>query len=131
MESIDSGPRNGSTVADPLRKIGHLCPDAQRAFRRFQAEAEPAALDPLILAILEAYIPRKRSRPLAEEPGTCRLIEDLGFDSLAIAEVVFFTEDLLGINIANEEILQVRTLDDLRDFIRRKVAGRVPVRSGG
>jgi acyl carrier protein len=36
--------------------------------------------------------------------------------------VVFATEDLLGIRIANEEILQVMTLDDLRGFIRRKAA---------
>jgi hypothetical protein len=35
---------------------------------------------------------------------------------------VFFTEDLLGIRIANEEIVQVLTLDDLRAFVRRKAA---------
>jgi acyl carrier protein len=59
--------------------------------------------------------------PLAQQPGGTRLIEDLGFDSLAITEVVFFAEDLFGINITNEEIMQVRTLDDLRGFICRKV----------
>ena len=57
-------------------------------------------------------------------PGNARLIEDLRFDSLAITEVVFFTEDLLGITISNEEILQVRTLDDIRGFVRRKVSAR-------
>jgi acyl carrier protein len=59
---------------------------------------------------------------LSELPLTSRLIEDLGFDSLAITEVVFFTEDLFGITISNEEIIQVRTLEDLRSFIHRKVA---------
>jgi hypothetical protein len=31
---------------------------------------------------------------------------------------------LFGISISNEEIIRVRTLDDLRGFIRRKVAVR-------
>jgi acyl carrier protein len=57
-------------------------------------------------------------------PGSTRLIEDLGFDSLAITEVVFFTEDLLGINIGNDEIVRLRTLDDLCGFVQGKVADR-------
>jgi len=51
-------------------------------------------------------------------------MDELGFDSLAITEVVFFTEELFEISIANEEILAVRSLDDLRSFIRRKVSAR-------
>ena len=71
------------------------------------------------------FIPREPARPLAEMPGDSQLIDDLGFDSLAITEVVFFAEDLFRISITNDEIVQVRTLDDLRGFIRRKVASRV------
>ena len=80
-----------------------------------------------MLAILEDFIPRRSAIPLAELPGGTRLIDDLGFDSLAITELVFFTEDLFGFSITNEEIISVRTLDDLRGFIRRKVAVQ-PVR---
>ena len=105
--------------------LRHLPPVAQAAFRHFTASGDVTALDPVILAILEDYIPRPPERPLAEMPGETRLIEDLGFDSLAITEVVFFTEDLLEIRIANEEIFQVRTLDDLRGFVRRKASARV------
>ena len=104
--------------------IRHLPPAAQAAFRRFQAEGDLAALDPVIFAILEDFIPRPPDRPLAEFPGGTRLMDDLGFDSLAITEVVFLTEDLFGIRIANEEIIAVRTLDDLRGFVRRKVSTR-------
>ena len=76
----------------------------------------------MLFAILEDFIPRTPARPLAELPGGTRLIDDLGFDSLAITEVVFFAEDLFGISITNQEIIQVRTLEDLRGFIRRKVS---------
>jgi acyl carrier protein len=110
--------------ADQEEALRHLPDEAREAFKRFQATGEVAALDPVILAILADFIPRKTARPLAEMPGDSRLMDDLGFDSLAITEVVFFTEDLFGISIANEEILQVRTLDDLRGFVHRKVTGR-------
>ena len=105
-------------------RLRHLSAGAQAAFRRFQADGDAAGLDPVVLAILEDFIPRDAVVPLARQPGDTRLIEDLGFDSLAITEVVFFAEDLFGITISNDEIIQVRTLDDLRGFIRRKVAGR-------
>jgi hypothetical protein len=105
-------------------RIKHLSAGARASFHQFQATGEAAALDPVIFAILEDFIPQSAAGPLAGLPGGTRLIDDLGFDSLAITEVVFFTEDLLGISITNEEIIQVRTLDDLRGFIHGKMGGR-------
>jgi acyl carrier protein len=107
---------------DREESIQHLPAGARASFARFQTGGDPAALDPVLLSILEDYIPRTPARPLAELPGDTRLIEDLGFDSLAITEVVFFAEDLFGIKISNQEIVQVRSLDDLRGFIRRKLS---------
>jgi acyl carrier protein len=108
----------------PEDKIRHLPEGAKAALRAYQTSGDVAALDPLIFAILENFAPRKPARPLAEHPGSTLLMDDLGFDSLAITEIVFFTEDLFEISIANEEILRVRSLDDLRTFIRAKVATR-------
>lgn len=109
-----------ASPTDRENSIRHLPPDAQAAFRRFQSDGDPAGLDPVFYAILADFIPHEPTSPLAELPGSTRLIDDLGFDSLAITEVVFFTEDLFGINITNEEIIGVRTLADLREFIGRK-----------
>ncbi len=122
--SPSSSLKTGPTVADQEEKLRHLPPEARAAFLRFQKDGDVTALDPVIHAILEDFIPRAPGRPLAEMPGDTRLMDDLGFDSLAITEIVFFTEDLFLISIANEEILQVRTLDDLRSFVRRKVTER-------
>ena len=113
-------------LSDQEERLRHLPAAARASFLRFQAEGDPAELDPVIFAILEDFIPRTPERPFPTLPGETRLIEDLGFDSLAITEVVFFTEDLFGITISNEEIIQVRTLGDLRGFVRRKVDTRVP-----
>ncbi|HEY4245288.1 MAG TPA: acyl carrier protein [Lacunisphaera sp.] len=108
-------------TTDRDERLKHLPDTARAAFQKFQVEGNPAALDPVIFAILEDFIPHTPATPMSELPPTSRLIEDLGFDSLAITEVVFFTEDLFGIAISNEEIIQVRTLEDLRGFIFRKV----------
>ncbi|HEX2861579.1 MAG TPA: acyl carrier protein [Lacunisphaera sp.] len=122
--SAPSAAANNLPASDQEDRIKHLPPEARAAFQQFQAAGDPASLDPVILSILNDYIPLTPATPLAELPGTTRLIEDLGFDSLAITEVVFFAEDLFNINITNEEIMQVRTLDDLRGFIRAKVSDR-------
>ena len=111
-----------AATTDREESIRHLAAGPRAAFERVQAEGDLANLDPVLIAILEDYIPRLPAVPLAQLPGSTRLVDDLGFDSLAITEVVFFTEDLFGITITNEEIVQVRSLDDLREFIRRKVA---------
>jgi len=113
-----------AALTEQQERLRHLPKEAGEAFHRFQAAGDPVALNVVIFAILADFIPRKPARPLAESPGSTRLVDDLGFDSLAITEVVFFTEDLFGISIANEEIIQVRTLDDLRGFIQRKVNAR-------
>ena len=93
---------------------------ARAAFGRFQTGGDSAELDPVLLAMLEDFIPR--GRPRIALSGATRLVDDLGLDSLSLTELVFFAEDLFGISITNEEIVQVRTLDDLRSFIHGKVA---------
>lgn len=113
---------HSAVPTDRDESIRHLPAEARAAFHRFQEEGDPAELDLVVFAILQDFIPRQPAVPLAELPGNTRLIDDLGFDSMAITEVVFFTEDLFGITISNEEIVQARSLDDLRGFIRRKVA---------
>lgn len=110
-----------SAVAEKLR---HLPAPAHAAYDAFRRSGEPDHLDPLLFALLENYLPKKPAMPIASLPGTTLLMEDLGFDSLAIAEFVFSTEDLFEIRIANEEVVKVRTLDDLRAFIRQKVGSR-------
>lgn len=114
-------PASAVPVAEKVRQ---LPAPAQAALRAFQANRDAAALDPLVFAVLEYYAPRRPDRPMAELPGTSRLIDDFGFDSLSITELVFFFEDLFEIRISNEEIRAVRSLDDLRTFVRAKVTAR-------
>lgn len=123
MESSSSAAKLPADLAEKLR---HLPGPAREAFLEFRRTGRTEGLDPLVFAMLESYIPRKPETPLANLPGATLLMDDLGFDSLAIAELVFSTEDLFEVRISNEEVSQVRTIDDLRAFIRRKVGERRP-----
>lgn len=124
---METRPPPATPVTPPVDledKLRHLPLDARAAFRRFQADGTTADLDLVVFAILEDFIPKKTGQALAALPGDTPLMDGLGFDSLAITEIIFFAEDLFGISISNEEILKVRTVDDLRLFIRRKVAAK-------
>jgi len=124
MDSHSPASSNPDLPPDIAEKVRHLPESARMAFLEFRRTGRVDHLDPLILAMLESYVPKKPDVPFATLPGETLLMDELGFDSLAIAELVFGTEDLFDVRISNEEVLQVRSIDDLRAFIRRKVGER-------
>lgn len=105
-------------VHDPLAR---LPPNVRDAFAHF-LDGDSAALDPILSAVVRDFMPRPDRAPDGPLPPAASLVEDLGFDSLAIAEIVFFVEDLFQVRICNEEIQRVRTIGNLRAFILRKLA---------
>jgi acyl carrier protein len=96
------------------------------AFARFLATGDTPALDPVLFAVVRDFLPKKNPAGDGPLPDGARLIEDLGFDSLAIVEIVFFMEDLFQIKISNAEIEQVRTIGELRAFVVKKYAAAKP-----
>lgn len=116
---------NASNAPKPadlsVEKLRRLPPSATQDFVRFRTQGDEEALTRLIIAVLTDHSPDKAKAVTAWGPEL-RLIEDIGFDSLAIAETVFFVEDLFQISISNEEIMQVQTMGELRNFVKAKVA---------
>ena len=47
-------------------------------------------------------------------------IDDLGADSLDIVELIMVMEENFGIQIADEELEKIRTIQDVIDFLKAK-----------
>ncbi|MEO7414009.1 MAG: acyl carrier protein [Opitutaceae bacterium] len=116
-----SGPTN---ALDTLGR--HFPPAVCEAYSRFESTRDTADADAVIMAIVLDHIPDKKSRPAGAPADNVSLVNDLGFDSVAITEMVFFLEDLFQMRISNQEIIRVRTVGDLRSFVSRKIAGQSP-----
>lgn len=113
-------PSSSSTVRkEPLRDFPE---EVREAFRRLRETGDPAAADTVVLAIVAEHMPRK-GVPISDQSA---LVADLGFDSFAITEMIFFVEELFEVSISNAEILGVSSVADLREFVRAKLASREP-----
>jgi acyl carrier protein len=91
-----------------------------RAVEAFYAGRTRSTLDAAVRAVLEFYLPQASRRSLADVPGTLRLREDLGIDSLTMAEAVFKWDDMFGTSIETREAARLGTLDDLLEFLALK-----------
>ena len=69
------------------------------------------------------HLPSKTKRPLDEAPGETRLREDLGLDSLSVAEAAFVADDLFQVNLPIQEMHVLETLGELEEFLWVRVHG--------
>ena len=92
------------------------------AHQNWVAQRDFASLDTVVLAIVAFHRPNRSSVANPDDlPDSAQLIADLGYDSLALAEIVFFVEELYQISIANEDLLKLQTIGDLRSYVHAKV----------
>jgi acyl carrier protein len=91
------------------------------AFERFRKNGDAGAVEAVVVAAVVDYRPSPAGKTLVVTDRT-RLVEDLGYDSVAVAELVFFLEDLFDMTITNADILGVATIGDLRACVIRKLA---------
>jgi acyl carrier protein len=107
-----------------LRESLKRCSSATiEAAVRFRLTGDSKELAIVVPGILERFLePDSRVR-LASGGDAVRIIEDLGMDSLTLMEAVVLLEDALHVTVRNEELRLLRTVGDIREYVRCKVAG--------
>lgn len=99
------------------------CSDASvAAALRFEATHNLDELPAIILGVLERDAATPPATGVAAAADNARLMEDIGMDSFGMIEVVMTAEEVLGITVATEEMSSIRTLGDLKQFLRAKLA---------
>jgi acyl carrier protein len=96
------------------------------AYQAFSEGGDAGNLDIVVLGVLHFYLAKKPVGTLDTLPGTTRLIEDLGCDSMTMLDTVFMVETLFNVRIDDQELTQLATLDDLRLYLRRLVKDGSP-----
>ncbi len=123
---LPSAPMSTTTPATPRRPhdpLARFSEPVRQAFARYEQHGDLSEVDAVVIAVVRDYIPKSTGFPADQPlPEDARLVQDLGFDSLAISETVFFVEDLFGVRISNAEIMRVQTVAELRAFVREKLA---------
>jgi len=71
-----------------------------------------------VLGVLQSCLAKKPKVSIDTLPGSTRLADDLGCDSLTMLEAVFMVESLFDIDIDDRDLVRLKTIDDLRDLLR-------------
>ncbi|MDR0902235.1 MAG: acyl carrier protein [Opitutaceae bacterium] len=113
--------QSSQPAPDPSAKLEHFPPEIRDAYARFRATGDPAALQTVVLAAVRDHMPKPTGQPMTDG---MRLVEDLGYDSLAVAEIVFLIEDIFQVRIETAEIMEIKTVGALKEFVVKKIGAK-------
>ena len=71
-----------------------------------------------LTAKVTEIIANQLSVPAEKVKGDTNIAEELGADSLDLVEILMSLEDEFGISIPDEAIPQIKTVDDIVNFIQ-------------
>ena len=98
-------------------------PETLEAALKYRATGDVSLVPVVVLGIVERFLDPDVEGKLRSGDDSVRFMDDLGMDSLTMIEAIMMVEESLGVSIKNEELLDLRTLGDLKSFIEEKVTG--------
>ena len=95
-----------------------MVPQAVREdYNEWIKSGDDAVLSRLIAHIFASLEIENYAQVIAGKGDSAAFTTDLGVDSLTLAEVLFYTEDLLSIRIPNEDVAKLVTVGDLKKYL--------------
>lgn len=119
---VAGAPISGSEalLRDTLKRCSAKTLEGALAYR----ESGDVSLVPLVvLGIVERFLDPDVAEKLQTGGDSVEFMADLGMDSLTMIEAIMMVEESLGVSIKNEELLNLRSVGDLKKFINEKVTG--------
>lgn len=104
------------------KSLKHCSEATVAAALRFDETRDLDELPAIILGVLDRDAANPKPEGITAATDDSRLIEDIGMDSFGMIEVVMTAEEVLGITVATQEMNGIRTLGDLKTFLRSKLA---------
>lgn len=107
-------------LRDTLKRCS---PDTLEAALKYRSTGDVSLVPVVVLGIVERFLDPDVVGNLRSGDDSVRFMDDLGMDSLTMIEAIMMVEESLGVSIKNEELLDLRTIGDLKSFIRDKITG--------
>ncbi len=109
---------------DATDTLASLSPSARDAHAHWAARRDPASLDIAVNELLEHHRPTRARAGAAPAPLTAgsRLVADLGYDSLLLAELALLVEDLFEVEISTADLRGITTVADLHAHLHARLA---------
>jgi acyl carrier protein len=111
--------RNSS--AELEQSLVGLDADTVDAVLHFHQSPTRETLRDMLPGLVAFHLPRGAALPPRPHIDSMRLAEDLGLDSLALSEMTFKMEEIFGFTAETRDILGIRTVGELIDFLAAKL----------
>lgn len=111
-------------IEDELAELLKRCsPETLQAALSFRKSKDVNQIETIVLGIIDRHLEPEQREVFKGADDTFRLYEDLGLDSLTMLEIVMLVEQTLQVSIDNEELRDLRTIGDVKQYLDAKVRG--------